>query len=63
MYNKKKMPKLYFIARQNLYMDCHGLALQWTQWGCDLYCQACFVFLPQKFCGNPARVSRENFVI
>ena len=40
MYNKKKMPKLYFIARQNLYMDCHGLALQWTQWGCDLYCQA-----------------------
>ena len=28
----------------------------------DLKTQASFVFLPQKFCGNPAGISRKNFV-
>ena len=29
----------------------------------DLKTKASFVFLPQKFCGNPAGNSRKNFVI
>ena len=29
----------------------------------DLKTQASFVFLPQKFCGNFAKLSRKNFVI
>ena len=28
----------------------------------DLKTQASFVFLPQKFCGNSAKLSRKNFV-
>ena len=28
----------------------------------DLTTQASFVFLPQKFCGNPAGVSQKTFV-
>ena len=29
----------------------------------DLKTQASFVFLPQKFCGNPTGIPQKNFVI
>ena len=34
-----------------------------TSYTSDLKTQASFVFLPQKFCGKSAKLSRKNFII